>query len=328
MIDSVIIENNNEIIFDKAPDIAKVDECGTQDFYTSFIDRTYNGWYKEQIFDNFKIGYGALYGADKKRIRFNFNQETIGLIFILKGSLSMNINNALYTNHFEINQHNIFYYTSANDAIEITDNTVSIVRINFKVDFFNQFLPADHKFENFRKQIKQHKNRTLEKHNYQITTQMHLIIDNILHCKRKGFYRKISMNALVFELLLLQLDMFNQGSKKDTHICDTKKIIKVKEYLDYNYTLPMTLEFLCKKFGTNEFALKKGFKSTFGKTVFGYISDLKMHKARNLLMENNISIGEVSEIIGYKNAQHFSTAFKKKFGMTPSKCNSFTHRKL
>ncbi|WP_434037514.1 helix-turn-helix transcriptional regulator [Formosa sp. 4Alg 33] len=319
MINSVIIENNNETIFDKTPDIAEIDECGTQDFYTSFIDRTYNGWYKEQIFDNFKIGYGALNGANKKRIKFSFNQETIGMIFILKGALSMNVNNALYTNHFETNEHNIFYYTSANDVIEITDNTVSIVRINFSVNFFNQFLPADHKFENFRKQIKRNKSRTLEKQNYQITPQMHLIIDNILHSKRKGFYRKINMNALVFELLLLQLDMFNQGIQKDIHICDTKKIIRIKEYLDYHYTQPMTLEFLCKKFGTNEFALKKGFKSTFGNTVFGYISDLKMHKARNLLIENKISIGDVSEVIGYKNAQHFSTAFKKKFGLTPSK---------
>ncbi|MFB9051613.1 helix-turn-helix transcriptional regulator [Formosa undariae] len=324
MIDSIIIENNNETIFDKDPDIAEIDECGTQDFYTSFIHRSFNGWYKEQIFDNFKIGYGVLNGADKRRIRFNSNQETIGMIFILEGSLSMNINTPLYTNHFETNEHNIFHYTSAKDAIEITDNTVSIVRINFTVNFFNQFLPEDHKFENFRKQIKLHKTRTLEKQNAQISPKMHLIIDNILNSKRKGFYRKINMNALVFELLLLQLDTFNQGTQKEAHICDTKKIIKIKEFLDHSFTQPMTLEFLCKKFGTNEFALKKGFKATFGNTVFGYISDLKMHKARNLLIENNISIGDVSEIIGYKNAQHFSTAFKKKFGLTPSKfisCN-------
>ena len=325
MINSIIVENNKETIFDKEPDIAETDTCGTQDFYTSFFNRSFNGWYKEQIFENFKIGYGTLNGADKKRIKFSFTGETIALIFILKGSLSMNIHNPLYTNHFKTNEHNIFYYTSAKDAIEITDHTVSMVRINFSVNFFNQFLPEDHKFENFRNQIKQHKSRKLDKQNYQITPQMHLIIDNILHSKRKGFYRKISMNALVFELLLLQLDMFSQGNKQNPQVCDTTKIIKIKEFLDHNYTKPLTLECLCKTFGTNEFALKKGFKSTFGNTVFGYISDLKMYKAQHLLKKDNLSIGEVSEIIGYKNAQHFSTAFKKKFGLTPSKFMSCNH---
>jgi AraC-like DNA-binding protein len=31
-----------------------------------------------------------------------------------------------------------------------------------------------------------------------------------------------------------------------------------------------------------------------------------------------MSYGEISDKIGYKNPQHFSTAFKKKFGISPS----------
>ena len=312
MIQSIIIENNKETIFDKDPDVAEIDECGTQDFYTSFIHKSMNGWYKEQVFENFKIGYGTLSGANNRKIKFNFNGETIGLIFLLKGSLRMNICNSLYTSHFKTNEHNIFYYKNIQDALEIKDDTISIFRINFSVNFFNQFLPEGHKFDNFRKKIKLHKTRKIEEQNYQITPKMHLIIDNILNSNRKGFYRKINMNALVFELLLLQLDMFTDKNPKNINTQDTEKIIKIKQYLEKNYTHPLTLQFLCKKFGTNEFALKKGFKSIFKNTVFGYISDLKMHKARNLLMENNLSIGEVSEKIGYKNTQHFSTALKKK----------------
>ncbi len=47
-----------------------------------------------------------------------------------------------------------------------------------------------------------------------------------------------------------------------------------------------------------------------------------MEKAKNILLNNKISVSEVSEIIDYKNPQHFSSAFKKKFGISP--CKSIT----
>jgi AraC-like DNA-binding protein len=42
-----------------------------------------------------------------------------------------------------------------------------------------------------------------------------------------------------------------------------------------------------------------------------------MQEAKKLLMDDHKSIHEVSEYCGYQYVQHFSTAFKKKFGVTP-----------
>ncbi|MEE9362234.1 MAG: helix-turn-helix domain-containing protein [Cellulophaga sp.] len=44
-----------------------------------------------------------------------------------------------------------------------------------------------------------------------------------------------------------------------------------------------------------------------------------MEEAKKMLLEQNLSINEISDRIGYKNPQHFSTAFKRKFGMIPSR---------
>ncbi len=81
---------------------------------------------------------------------------------------------------------------------------------------------------------------------------------------------------------------------------------------------PVSLSNLAKMVSTNECTLKKEFKNVFGTTVFGYIRDIKMEKAKNLLLNPNLSINEISDIIGYKNPQHFTTAFKKQFGIAPS----------
>ena len=48
-----------------------------------------------------------------------------------------------------------------------------------------------------------------------------------------------------------------------------------------------------------------------------------MERARYLLRETEFSIGEISDQLGYKNQHHFSTAFKKQFGMTPSQAKRY-----
>ncbi|ULT23854.1 helix-turn-helix transcriptional regulator [Sphingobacterium sp. E70] len=80
-----------------------------------------------------------------------------------------------------------------------------------------------------------------------------------------------------------------------------------------------TLVNLAHLVGTNEFTLKKGFKELFGTTVFGFWNDAKMEHAKKLILDKNMTIGEVSDAIGYKNQRHFSDAFRRKFGFPPSK---------
>ena len=71
--------------------------------------------------------------------------------------------------------------------------------------------------------------------------------------------------------------------------------------------------------GINEFKLKQGFKQVFNNTVFGYLSDYKLNQARELLLRGNTAIKEVADSLGYSSVQHFSHAFRKKFGVPPGR---------
>ena len=42
-----------------------------------------------------------------------------------------------------------------------------------------------------------------------------------------------------------------------------------------------------------------------------------MERAQAMLVEEGMTVAEVSERVGYKNPQHFSTAFKRKYGYPP-----------
>ncbi len=43
-----------------------------------------------------------------------------------------------------------------------------------------------------------------------------------------------------------------------------------------------------------------------------------MNEARRLLLSGEMNIAEVADTVGYKNPNHFTTAFKKYFGFVPS----------
>ncbi|ULT25013.1 helix-turn-helix transcriptional regulator [Sphingobacterium sp. E70] len=71
--------------------------------------------------------------------------------------------------------------------------------------------------------------------------------------------------------------------------------------------------------GVNEYKLKRGFKEIFNQTAFSYLSDLRLDLAKNDLLEGKKQATEIAFELGYCSLQHFSKAFKKKFGMAPSK---------
>ena len=44
----------------------------------------------------------------------------------------------------------------------------------------------------------------------------------------------------------------------------------------------------------------------------------KIKEAKKLIRENNYSVGQISEMLGYSSIHNFSRAFKKAVGMSPS----------
>ena len=53
-------------------------------------------------------------------------------------------------------------------------------------------------------------------------------------------------------------------------------------------------------------------------TAFQYLLEQRMQKAKQLLLESNYNIAEISDIVGYKNPTHFTFAFKKFYNRLPS----------
>ena len=59
------------------------------------------------------------------------------------------------------------------------------------------------------------------------------------------------------------------------------------------------------------------FKKHTGMTCVDYINDYRMAKAIEFLQNKNLSVMEVSLLVGMHNISYFNRIFKKKYQMTP-----------
>ena len=158
------------------------------------------------------------------------------------------------------------------------------------------------------------------------TAQMNQAIGSIIDNMGKKGRHHIYVEAKVLELLSLELEQLETLSGQSRNLLwkeqDQDRIRQAKAIIEQNLISPCSLIELAHKVGLNDFKLKKGFREVLGTTVFGYLYDLRMEKAATLLKEGKL-VRHVAYEVGYKNAHHFTVAFKKKFGYLPSKVSRF-----
>lgn len=155
-----------------------------------------------------------------------------------------------------------------------------------------------------------------------ITKQLKTIISEIAEAGQPHYIRRIYLEGKILELLSLQLNnnLIYTPESSGTLIANDEflKLQTAKQFLEANIKNPPSLIELAKKCGLNDFKLKKRFKEVYGNTVFGYLAQLRMERAK-LLLQSGLTVNEVADAVGYKNAHHFTVAFKKRFQVLPSK---------
>ena len=105
--------------------------------------------------------------------------------------------------------------------------------------------------------------------------------------------------------------------KNNATIRHNIEALKLKEYIDANTNRIVTIKELSNLiFRSSDYCLKL-FRKEFGTTPYAYQLDQKLNLAKTLLIDTNVSIGEIAESIGYFDHQYFSNIFKKKTGLCP-----------
>ncbi|TKC88855.1 response regulator transcription factor [Trinickia terrae] len=90
------------------------------------------------------------------------------------------------------------------------------------------------------------------------------------------------------------------------------------QHLSKRLNNPPGVEQLARIVGTNEKRLSRAFRDHLGETVFEHLRNERLRIAQNLLNNTPLSIARIAEEIGFSSAANFATAFRERFGVTPS----------
>ena len=105
-------------------------------------------------------------------------------------------------------------------------------------------------------------------------------------------------------------------------------IQKGVEYLNSHYTENPSVRELANVCNVSEVYFRKLFKQAFDITPLEYRNRLRLKKAQQYLQFNDVSIREISELLGYATVSHFIKQFKSAFGVSPLQYKNALHTSI
>ncbi|WP_338018412.1 response regulator [Lederbergia galactosidilytica] len=94
-------------------------------------------------------------------------------------------------------------------------------------------------------------------------------------------------------------------------------LIQAKDYIDCYYHKSISLEEVAEQIGLSSYYLSKLFKEQYQVTFIEYLTQVRLEKAKNFLLEGTLPLKEIALTIGYKDPNYFSRVFKKETGLSP-----------
>lgn len=251
----------------------------------------------------------------------------VSMLFMEQGDVRARIYGQKTPYQFSSLEHNIMFSPYREETAELKkQDGIQVLGMSFTPERFLEL--ADSNGQTLGKmadRVANNKSVALaEKMNPRITPRMKTVLSEIRQCQFKGGLKKLFLQSKVMELLALQCDQvendFRPGAiRHSVSNRELEQLQHARYLLLQNLQEPPTLAELARLSGLNEFKLKSGFKAVFDNTVFGYFNDHRLGLARELILAGGKTLAEIADDAGYSSPQHFSSAFKKKYGVAPSK---------
>ena len=119
----------------------------------------------------------------------------------------------------------------------------------------------------------------------------------------------------IYGLLGMLYERFPQNQRIVRHVPDAFK--PVVEYVNQNFTQPMTTAQLSEKFGYNESYFCRQFRKVTGLNAIRYIQILRLEHAQKLLRKSDKTLAAIALESGFSDIYHFTHCFSKHFKISP-----------
>ena len=157
---------------------------------------------------------------------------------------------------------------------------------------------------------------------HRITATIEATIRQILQCNYNDCAKSLYQEGKILELVAaFANEMMDQNSvavKGELSRADSETLLRVRRQIDEGFLEPVTIAELSKQHFMCKSKLREIFRKHYGITIYQYMLNRRMEHACELLSAPDAQVKDIAGLVGYSNISHFSDAFRKKFGCTPS----------
>ena len=116
----------------------------------------------------------------------------------------------------------------------------------------------------------------------------------------------------------LKISLFQKRLSAEPEQQEERTFTGITRYLQEHLAEEMSLSILAEQFHLNPQYISQLFKSEIGVGFLAYLTNIRMEKAKKLLLSTSLPIADVAEQSGYADYRVFTKVFKKSEGITPS----------
>ena len=151
-----------------------------------------------------------------------------------------------------------------------------------------------------------------------------LVALGVLEYVVKACHIVVILRLCVYEvlgyLLLVMSRLVKANAKSKPQLSPPERYVKkVKQYIEDNYSLSITVSDVAFNAGLDRTYLYRLFMKHVGMSPQHYLSDYRLKRAAQMLEDRARPIGEISASVGFRDTSYFYKVFTHKFKKTPKK---------
>ncbi len=153
-------------------------------------------------------------------------------------------------------------------------------------------------------------------------TQVSSIIRNMCYEQYSANKNRKESVDLYFRLLLFKLNECAENYSSGGSVTENKYFEKLLWLRESIYRWPArewNVDDMAAELSLSRSRLQHLYNDTFGVSISKDIISSRIEKAKDLLKNPDLTVNDISSIVGYNNPSYFNRQFKSVFGKTPTK---------
>jgi len=268
------------------------------------------------------MGHDSLYIADRKKKEFTYpihNHEVFELNFVEHAA---GVRRIVGDSNEVISDYDLVLITSPDlehvwEQNTCTSDDIREVTVQFYVDLSDDGFLSHTPFHSIRKMMLEARKGLC----FSLEDIMRVYpMLNTLSSVQDGFYAVTQFFTILYELskTTKARTLATSSYAKVEVESDSRRVLKVKNYISKNYRDEVRLSTLADIAGMSPSAFSRFFKLHTGRNLSEYIIEIRLGYASRMLVDTTKGIAEICYACGFNNLSNFNRIFKKKKKCSPS----------